>query len=162
MRKIDYTKAIKESLSELETTYKSLSNTKAQERCEVLIWLKKGEIKTMKKAIELKNKSSSQGQRWWNQYKQEGLSGFLSLKYTPQESPLKDKTELDDRLEAEGFSTIKEAKLWIYQTYKLSYTENGLGNYFRANKIKLKTGRPNHPKKDEEKRAEYKKNMKKN
>lgn len=162
MRKIDYTKAIQESVTDLEKSYSELTKPKLRDRCEVLIWLKLGKVTTMMEASELKGITTMQGQRWWRQYKKEGLSSFLSSKHKGQVSPLTDKTELQDRLSKEGFSTINEARLWILQTYSIEYTENSLGNYFRHQKIKLKTGRPHHPKKDEEKRSIYKKNMKKN
>jgi hypothetical protein len=84
----------------------------------------------MKAAIGLKGRSIDHGSKLWKQYKGEGLSSFLELKYTPQQSPLKGKKKLLERLSGKGFSTIKEAQSWIMKTYQISYTENGLGNYF--------------------------------
>lgn len=160
MRKIDYPNAILESESELRMKYKELTSSKLQDRCEILIWLKSGQVATMKEAVALKGRSVDYGNKLWKRYKNFGLSDCLALKYNPQQSPLSGKKELLDRLSNEGFSTIKEAQLWILETYGLKYTENGLGNYFRHKKIKLKTGRPYHPKQDDEKRIAYKKNMK--
>ena len=162
MRLINYEKEIKETLEELQKAQKSLSSNKLRERCEILIWLKSGHLTTMKECVNLKGRSLSHGNRLWRLYKTEGLKGYLELKYLGQKSPLgslEEREELKRRLETEGFSTINEARLWILKVYNISYTENGLGNYFRAQKIKLKTGRPHHPKQDEEKRAVYKKNM---
>ena len=160
MRKVNYPKVIKESLSTLENRLKDLSTPKLRDRCEVLIWLKSGKVSTMKEAMVLKGYTKTQGQNWWKQYKSEGLDSFLQTKYRGQTSPLEDKDELRKRLSEEGFATINEAREWILQTYGIHYTENGLGNYFRHHKIRLKTGRPTHPKKDDGKRAEYKKNTK--
>ena len=154
---VNYKIIIKESESELREVSKSLSSIKLQERCEILIWLKTGQVETTKQAMELKNRSKAQGQKLWKLYKTEGLSGYLKLKYNPRRSPLEGKPELEARLKSEGFSTIKEAQAWILKTYNITYTENGLGNYFRYRKIKLKTGRPHHPKQKEEERIAYKK-----
>jgi transposase len=157
MRKVNYKEEIKESVELLEARYKGLSKPKLQARCEVLIWLKRGEVGAMKKAAGLKGLSATQGQRWWRQYKSEGLDAFLSSKHKGQVSPLKGKSGLDERLDGEGFNTINEAREWISKTYNIDYKENSLGNYFRRNKIKLKTGRPHHPKKDGTARVAYKK-----
>jgi len=161
MARINYQKEIKEEVLYLEKRLSTILIPKARNRCEVLIWLKSGRVTSMRQAIILKGMNKSQGSEWWKQYKSEGIDGFLTLKYKGQSSPLKDKTELKERLEKEGFSTINQARLWILKSYGLAYTENGLGNYFRRNKIKLKTGRPHHPEKDEVKRTAYKKNMSK-
>lgn len=162
MRKVNYPEQIKESLPELKALAKALDCSKIKDRLEVLIWLKTEKVKTMKEAISLKGKSKSQGQRWWQQYKKEGIESYLCFKHEGQISPLSGKEELENRLNNEGFDSINEARLWILETYGIIYTENGLGNYFRHHKIKLKTGRPHHPKKNDGKRAAFKKNMKKN
>ena len=161
MKKLAYPDLITESESALRSLYKTLTHPKLQERCELLIWLKSGQVSTMKTAVELKGKSPRQGHNLWRLYSQEGLSAYLTLRYKKPISPLEGKHELADKLAADGFDSIKEAQAWILTTYGIEYTENGLGNYFRAQKIKLKTGRPQHPKKDEAKREAYKKNLKK-
>lgn len=162
MLKIDYKNEIKESPEKLKELYKEEKNVKLKERVEVLLWLKTGKVDSMAEAMRLKSRSLNHGQNIWNLYKESGLEGCLKLKYRPQSSPLAEKPELIEKLQEQGFSTIKEASLWILTTYGIEYTENGLGNYFRKHKIKLKTGRPSHPLQDEEKRELFKKNMKKN
>lgn len=162
MRIVDYSTLIKEDVSYLEKLLKGLSSIKLRDRCEVLIWLKSGKVSTMKQAVSLKGYSVTQGQNWWKEYKTNGVHCFLQLHYQGQKSPLREKKELEERLCKEGFATINEAKDWIFETYGIQYTENGLGNYFRLRKIKLKTGRPTHPKKDAVKREAYKKNIRKN
>ena len=158
MIKIDYPKQIKESVEELESRLKKERHPKVYRRLEILLWLKSGKVKTMKAACDLKGMNKSQGNKIWRKYREEGLESYLSMyKGIGRYSPIKDKKELQDRLSKEGFSTINEARLWILETYGISYTENGLGNFFRANKIKLKTGRSSHPKKDEKLRSAYKK-----
>ena len=157
MKRINYPEVIKESEAELKQQLRELNHPKLRERCEVLIWLKSGQVKTMKAAMSLKGRSTYHGNKLWKRYQADGLKSFLSLGYRKVRSPLADKEALENRLNEKGFSTIKEAQLWILQTYGLKYTENGLGNYFRNRKIKLKTGRPHHPKKDEALRMAYKK-----
>ena len=162
MRTIDYCKKITESLEDLEKLYKSLEKKKQLERCEILIWLKSGKLKTMQEAASLKGRSKDYGNRLWRKYKKGGLNECLSLHYVARKSPLADKTELKDRLSNEGFLTVNEARKWIFEKYGIVYTENGLGNFFRHKKIKLKTARPHHPKQDELKREVYKKNLNRN
>ena len=162
MIKIDYPNEIQESIEELRSLHACEVHIKLRERLEILIWLKSGKVSTMKSAMALKSRSTNHGSRLWKSYRSGGMREYLSLNYIRKRSPLADRKELEERLNDEGFSTIKEARDWILSTYGLRYTENGLGNYFRRNKIKLKTGRPDHPKKDEVKREAYKKNTKKN
>jgi len=161
MRIINYPERIKESASELRSRLSQSIKPKVRLRLEILLWLKTSQVSTMKEACALKGLGSRQGNNLWRQYKQKGLDDFLDMyKKQGRYSPLSGKVELEKKLREEGFSTIKEAQHWILETYGLEYTENGLGNYFRANKIKLKTGRPHHPNQDAEKRAAYKKNTK--
>jgi len=162
MKKINYQDQIKESVEELSARMVKLDSAKLRERAEVLLWLKSGRVKTMKRAMELKGRSTNHGNNLWKQYQIEGIDSYLQFKHKGQVSPLRDRSELKEYLQKEGFSTIKEAQAWIRDKYGIEYTENGLGNYFRLHKIKLKTGRPHHPKKDEEKRQAYKKNMNRN
>ena len=162
MRKVDYKNLIKESEEELEEYYKKASSEKEKLRCELLLWLKSGKVESAQKAASLKGLNKYYGNQLWSKYKKEGITGFVKLKYKGQVSPLQGKQELEDHLKTGGFSSIKAAQAWILSTYGIAYTENGLGNYFRAKKIKLKTGRPYHPKQKEADREDYKKNMKKN
>ena len=157
MLKIDYPFEILESESALRTLYQHASHIKIKERLEVLIWLKSGQVSTMKTAAELKRRSKTWGNNLWKTYKNEGISGYCTLHNKPQESPLVNKKALSEQLSSDGFASIKEAREWIARTYQIDYTENGLGNYFRRRKIKLKTARPHHPQKDEKQRADYKK-----
>lgn len=159
---INYKKEIKESFEELENRLSKLKSQKLRDRCEILLWLKSGKVRSMRQAIILKGMNKSQGTNWWKQYQKEGIDGFLKLNYKGQSSPLNEKKEFVKYLQTTGFNTINEARIWVLKTYDIKYTENGMGNYFRRHKIKLKTGRPHHPKNDEEKRAVYKKNMSKN
>ena len=106
----------------------------------------------------MKNRSANHGSTLWKLYQEKGLEGYLKLCYKSRQSLLADKPELEEYLATKGFCSINEARIWILKTYNIKYTENGLGNYFRNKKIKLKTGRPHHPKQDEEQRKAYKKN----
>lgn len=99
---------------------------------------------------------------WWRRYQQLGLQGYLSTDRKGTPSILNNFTPFWDKLGTEGFSTIKEAQNWLKEHHGITYTENGLGNYFRRHKIKCKTGRPFHPKQSEQERTEYKKNIQPN
>ena len=159
MKKVDYTKEIKEGKRELDAYNNLLSHPKSLERLEILLWLKIGQVTTMKAALELKGRSSEYGRVLWKNYKSKGLEYCLGVRYNPNKSPLSDKKELTEKLLDTGFTSIKEAQEWILKTYGIKYTENGLGNYFRSRGTKLKTGRPSHPDRDNKKRSDYKKSM---
>ena len=62
MRTVDYSSLIQEDVSCLKKLLKDLSSVKLRDRCEVLIWLKSGNVSTMKQAVSLKGYSVSQGQ----------------------------------------------------------------------------------------------------
>ncbi|MEM9985133.1 MAG: winged helix-turn-helix domain-containing protein [Bacteroidota bacterium] len=125
---------------------------------QIFLWLKSGRVSTMKEACHLLGRTDRNGNNLWRIYQAQGLRGLLTRKKGQgRYSPLRNKPELDQKLATDGFATINEARQWILDTYGIEYTENGLGNYFRANKIKLKTGRPSHPKQDDQAREVYKK-----
>lgn len=160
MAKINYSSLITESESELESRLKKLSLRGLRDRCEVLLWLKSGKLTSMRACLDLKGYNKSTGVYWWKIYQSEGIDKFLTYDSFRPGSLLDNHTALWDRLGNEGFSTIKEARDWLASEYRIEYTENGLGNYFRSRKVKCKTGRPFHPKQSEEERIKYKKNMK--
>lgn len=159
---INYQKSIKESISALESRLKTLTSIPLRNRCEVLIWLKSGKVKSMRACMVLKNMNKSTGADWWRIYQSEGLEGLLSTHHKGRTSVLDTHKGFWQHLNSEGFASIQEAIGWLADNYKIYYTENGLGSYFRRHKIKLKTGRPFHPSQSEEARLKYKKNIKKN
>jgi len=159
MSTIDYKSEIKESAKDLGTRLKNLSSPLLRNRCEVLLWLKTGKMPSMLACMRLKGMSKTTGTGWWQLYRSKGLDSLLSTDHKGQTSVLDDHSGLWDRLTTEGFSTIKEARDWLFQEYGISYTENGLGNYFRRRKVKLKTGRPHHPNRSEEEREAYQKKI---
>ena len=120
MRTVDYSSLIQEDVSCLKKLLKDLSSVKLRDRCEVLIWLKSGNVSTMKEAVSLKGYSVSQGQNWWKEYKSAGISCFLQLNYQGQKSPLRGKKALEERLSNKGFATINEAKDWIFNNMKVT------------------------------------------
>jgi len=162
MRVINYPVAIHERVSELQERYRNLRSPKLLERCEILLWLKTGKVKTMKEAMSLKGRHTNHGRDLWKLYTSEGIAGYLSLKYRGPQSPLDNLPDFHEHLRTIGFSTLQEACTWLKEHHNLSYSISGLGNYFTRNKIRCKTGRPNHPKRDENERVAYKKNMRKN
>ena len=162
MGKIAYTTEIKESSSELSSRLKTLSSPSLRNRCEVLLWLKSGRVSSMLACMRLKGYNKSTGVDWWRIYRDEGLEAFLSNRCDERgrRSCLDEHEAFWKRLETDGFSSIKEARDWLFKEDGISYTEDGLGHYFRRHKIKNKTGRPSHPSRSEKKRTDYKKNMK--
>lgn len=160
MRVVDYPKEIKESVTELSDLLKQQSHAKLRVRCQVLLWLKTEKVSTMKQAMELQGYSTSQGQNWWKQYKSGGIAEFLSLRYSPQVSPLSGEPAFEARLK-EGFESLQQGVDWVKEHLGLEYSTAGFWRYLNRRKVKLKTGRPTHPKRDAQKRQAYKKNTRK-
>ena len=113
MKKIDYSSHIQEDKEELKKLLKTDLCPKLKERCEILYWLKSGEVSTMKEAMVLKNRSLVHGSNLWKLYKEKGLSEYLKLNYKLRKSPLLGKESLENHLKTKGFSTINEARLWV-------------------------------------------------
>ena len=154
---IHYSTKIQESAEELAIRLSELKHPYLRDRCEVLLWLKTGKVRSMRQAMVLKGRHTNTGGNWWKLYQQGGLDSLLEPFEGHRVSPLDELTEFWARLEGEGFSQIKEAQCWLREHAGLDYHEDSIGNYFRARGVKYKTGRPHHPKKDEQKRAAYKK-----
>ena len=134
---INYQTSIVESVSTLKTRLKTLTSMPLRNRCEVLIWLKSGKVSSMRACMVLKGYNKSTGADWWCIYQAKGLDGLLSTHHKGNTSILDTHEDFWHKLNTEGFISVQEACNWLATKYRIHYTENGLGNYFRRHKIKL-------------------------
>lgn len=153
-----YSKAIDQSVEELQSFQKSQSKVVVYQRLQMLRLLKECQAKTLTESSKLVGVSKRSGLRWWKQYKQQGLESLLVVAPTGQ-SRLSGQQQQELIAEAARgeFSTIAEIATWVAQSFGISYTEVGMWKLVRRLKIKKKTPRPSHVKKDEEAVARFKK-----
>ena len=145
-----YSQAIDQSLEELQSLQKSQTKVVVYQRLQMLWLLKECQTKTLSEASKLVGVSKRSGLRWWKQYKQDGLESLLAVAPTRQVRLSKEQQQELLAEAAKGeFSTIAEIAAWVEQSFGISYTEVGMWKLARRLKIKKKTPRPSHVKKDE-------------
>lgn len=153
-----YSQSIDQSVEELQSLQKSQSKVVVYQRLQMLRLLKQCQAKTLTAASKLVGVSKRSGLRWWKQYKQEGLESLLVVAPTRQPRLSKEQQQELMAEAARGeFSTIAEILRWVEQSFGISYTEVGMWKLVRRLKIKKKTPRPSHVKKDEEAVERFKK-----
>ena len=145
-----YSQAIAQSVEELQSLQKSQSKVVVYQRLQLLRLLKDCQAKTLTEASNLVGVSKRSGLRWWKQYKQEGFESLLEVAPTRQSRLSKEQQQELIAEAAKGeFSTIAEIAQWVEQSFGISYTEVGMWKLVKRLKIKKKTPRPSHVKKDE-------------
>ena len=159
-KRLDYSKLIKESVSELLKLERRQREVLFRDRIGYLRVLKSGEVKTQKEASDLIGISARQGQRNWRLYRQEGLLGMLRPIERPG-APTKLKEEeyeeLDKRLESDDIQFLHEAVAYVKEQYDTDYTIAGMHYVFKRLKVKKKTGRPVNIRQDKEGLEDFKK-----
>ena len=153
-----YSQAIDQSVEELQSLQKSQPKVVVYQRLQMLRLLKECQAKTLTEAYKLVGVSKRSGLRWWKQYKQEGLESLLVVAPTRQPRlSVEQQQELIAEAAKGKFSTIAEIQRWVEQSFGISYTEVGMWKLVRRLKIKKKTPRPSHVKKDEQAVKRFKK-----
>lgn len=154
-----YSYAIDQSVEELQSLEKSQKKVVIYQRLHLLRLLKECKAKTLVEASSLVGVCERSGQRWWKLYKQEGIEALLVVAPTrePRLSQEQRSTLVDEAAKGK-FSTIAEIATWVEQSFGIEYTEVGMWKLVRRLKIKKKTPRPSHVKKDEGAVAHFKKN----
>lgn len=145
-----YSRGIAQGVEELQSLQKLQTNVVVYQRLQLLRLLKDCQAKTLTEASNLVGVSKRSGLRWWKQYKQEGLKSLLvvAAKRHPRLSKEQQQELIAEAAKSE-FSTIAEIQRWVEQSFDISYTEVGMWKLSRRLKIKKKTPRPSHVKKDE-------------
>ena len=158
MRSVNYQELIKEGDEELRVEQKSSGKVVVYQRLQMLRILKSGKATTLVEAAPLVGVTERSLQNWWRLYKQQGLE--MLLRVEPNRRPRLDAEQQQALVEEAGkgeFSTIAEIRRWVEQSFGISYTEVGMWKLVRKLKIKKKTPRPSHVKKNEEAVERFKK-----
>lgn len=107
---------IKETAEELRNLLKSETSAQIKEKLHALYLLKSGLVTTLSGLSELLVRDQSTIYRWFEKYKQSGLSGLLKL-YKPAGRSLSIPPDALEKLkhklsEPEGFNSYGEIQLW--------------------------------------------------
>lgn len=145
-----YSQAIQQSEEELQSRQRSASKVVIYQRLQMLRLLKSCRAKTLSEAARAIGVNRRSTQKWWRQYKEQGLESLLEVAPTRQSRLSKEQQQELLAEAAKGkFSTIVEILRWVEQSFGISYTEVGMWKLVKRLKIKKKTPRPSHVKKDE-------------
>ncbi len=162
MRKLDFPTLIEEGIAELQKEEKQQTTARLRLRVQFLRLLKTQEVDSIKSAAKVVGVSPKRGYEWWNLYKAQKLSQFLTLNYKPRRTRLSDEqlSQLIKRAGADnGFGSQTEARRYLADEFQVSYTQAGVCLLFQRLKIKAKVPRPENIGADKERQTEYKKTL---
>lgn len=153
-----YPELIEESDKELFSKQRSTSKVIVFQRLQMLRLLKSSQAKTLVAAAPLVGATERSLQRWWKQYRQQGLQSLLEVAPTRQPKlSLAQQQALVEEAGKGAFSTINEIVDWVEQSFGIHYTQVGMWKLVKRLKIKKKTARPTHVLKDEQASERFKK-----
>lgn len=153
-----YSELIKESEEELLSKQRSTSKVIVFQRLQMLRLLKSSRANTLVAAAPLVGVTERSLQRWWKQYRQQGMQSLLEVEPTRQcRLNQQQQQALMEEAGKGDFSTINEIVDWVEQSFGIHYTQVGMWKLVRRLKIKKKTARPSHVLKDEKAAERFKK-----
>jgi transposase len=155
-----YPTLIQESIEELAALQKGNLKAVVYQRLQLLRLLKSSHAKTLAQAASLIGVAERSMQRWWRQYQQAGLASLLVVR--PTRHPRLSAEQQQSLLAEAGkgaFATIAQMGSWVEQSFGLHYTVVGMWKLASKLKIKKKTARPTHVKKDEQAVEHFKKTL---
>lgn len=160
MKKIDYPRLIKESLSHLKALEKKQSNPRLLLRVQFLRLLKTQQVTQIKQASHLLNISAKHAYDLWHRYQNNGLARFLSLDYKPRQPKLNtDQLHLLLIRAQSGFLSQQHARDFILDEFGVCYSQQAISALFQRLKIKAKVPRPTNVAADKAAQSDYKKNL---
>lgn len=153
-----YSDLIKESGEELLCKQRSSSKVIVFQRLQMLRLLKSSRANTLVAAAPLVGATERSLQRWWKQYRQQGLQSLLEVAPTRQSRLSQEQQQaLMEQAGKGDFSTINEIVDWVEQSFGIHYTQVGMWKLVKRLKIKKKTARPSHVLKDKKAAERFKK-----
>jgi len=163
--KINYVKAISESLEELkrcEQAYRG--DRRVFPRLQMLRALKSGHVRSMRQLAPILGYSRTHMDQWWCLYSQAGLSAVLETqpwgghrreRITPEAL-----AALKAKAEAGEIPTLESARQYLDEAWDIHYPHvQAISELFRRHKIKKKTGRRRHRKADAEEQEAFKEQL---
>lgn len=158
--RINYPRAIRESLDELLALEKRHRGERVAPRLQLWRLLKSGQVSSLRAGAPLVGYGRHQAERWWNAYKQGGMTALLSCASPPgkvsQMTPPAWQGLLQE-MQAGRVASLADAQSYLQSRWYLSYTLGGVWYLFRQRGVRLKTGRRRHRKADAAAQAAFKK-----
>jgi len=159
--RINYPQVIRQEPEQLREREQQLRGTVLVARVRLLRLLKTGQAHNLRHAAELLGYSTVQVTRWWERYRQVGLSGLLTGKARPGR-PSRMTTAawrgLQQQMKAGRISRLEEARQYLRAHWKINYASvNGVWRLFQQRRVKFKTGRRRHRQADAAAQEAFKK-----
>lgn len=157
----NYTKGITESEAELLNLEKRYRGKRVLPRIQMLRLLKTGQVKSQESCAEQLGYSKSTIEGWYRRYRKGGCAELL--KYEPPQGKQSRLTQhawqgLCKALEAGQIHKLQDAVDYLREHHGISYqSPEGVAYLFKKFRVKLKTGRPKHRRKDGAAGAVFKK-----
>jgi transposase len=163
MPKIHYSRVIQEDPKELKKLEKYHRYTHLFQRVRMLRLLKSEECRNLGEAAQALGYSWRQCQRWFRSYQKGGIEELLQSRVSErgrQELVTPEAFEdLEEAMKRGEIATISQADEFLRERHGIEYSHpDGVGQFLRRRKAKLKTGRrPRHEKADHNKQEAFKK-----
>ena len=144
MYQLDYVSLIQEDADTLLAREKNCAGKKPRQRLQLLRLLKSGQAENIPQVAHMVGMTPDNAAKLFKRYREEGLEGFLQLKYRGRRS----------RLTSEQEQQLQSATV---ENFKVRYTLGGTSVLFDRLGIKKKTGRTTHHLQDLAAQEEFKK-----
>lgn len=161
--RINYPKAIQESVEDLATHEQRMRGHKAATRLLLLRLLKSGQAKHLTEAAAVVGYSPSQVQRWWQRYQAGGLAAIehepphpgQPTRLTPEA-----RADLHAAMRRGEVATLAEARHYLLEHWGIAYQSlNGVWWQLRQERTRKKTGRRRHVRANPERQESFKKTL---
>jgi transposase len=159
---LDYDALIAEPLHELERLEATHRNHPYCSRITMLRLLKDRTYRSQRKLAPVLGYSERQLNRWFDTYREGGLSALLERAHVGGSSERITPEALDalcDEMKQGRIDTLSRAQRFLEEHYGLHYTIGGLSALFKRKRIKLKTGRRLHVKASADEQEAFKKTV---
>ncbi len=154
---------VKENLDELTTQLRQASNSKIQEKLQVLCWLKQPSAPSISAIAQGIGRDRTTVQTWLSKYREGGISAMLAIEKSPggvRVIPQWAEKALSKRLQDpnHGFKSYGEVQQWLSETLGIEAKYHAVYQMTRYRlKAKLKVVRPQNRKQNPEQRERFKK-----
>ena len=136
-----------ESAQTLKEKLKKETNSKKQQKLQVIYWIKTKQAESVGHLAVLVGKDRTTVSRWLSEYRKGGLDNLLTFKVSSGR-PAKISEEIERKLveelkDKEGFSSYKEIQKWLKVFYNKDVNYSVVHKWVRYRlKAKLKVPRP--------------------
>lgn len=158
-RCLDYGKAIKEGKGRLFKLERAQTKALLRDRVRFLRLLKSGECSTQAQAGKAIGLGLRGAEKLWKKYRLEGLEGLLRYPYRGRREKLSAEhiRQLHEELAKDTIQGLKQACQYVEDQTGVHYCVSAMHYVFKRLKVKKKTGRPLHYRKDEKGEKRFKK-----